>query len=62
MKMCLARTIALWNWGSSKSGDRFRVQTCKSDILENYIRFSNGLFVGCSYWYNLPWNYYLEAQ
>jgi hypothetical protein len=34
----------------------------KKDILEKYIRFSYGLFLRCSCWYNLHWNYLLEAQ
>mgnify|MGYP001206638233 CR=1 FL=1 len=54
-----------------KSKSIFRVQTSnyvphgfggKRGILEKYIRFSNGLFLRCSYWYNLRWNYDLEAE
>ncbi|MBN2117503.1 MAG: ATP-dependent zinc metalloprotease FtsH [Anaerolineales bacterium] len=71
MRTCPARTTVRWNLWLGKSKSIFRVQTSncvprgfgeKKGVLEKYIRFSNGLFLRCSYWYNLHWNYDLEAE
>ena len=52
-------------WSSSKSGAIFLIQVlldAKTHVLEKYIKFSSGLFLNNSCWYNLSWNYHLEAQ
>jgi len=63
--LCWAQTIVQWNWSLGKSSVIFLIQTVlfvSKPVLEEYINFSGGLFLLSSSWYNLVWNYHLEAQ
>ena len=65
MNLCSVPITARLSWLSSKSGEILRIQIMldtKKPVLEKYIKFSNALFLKVSYWYNLIWNYDLEAQ
>ena len=65
MILFLAQITAPWNCSSSKTRVIFLIQAlldAKTHVLEKYIKFSSGLFLNNSYWYNLSWNYDLEAK
>jgi hypothetical protein len=56
MNLCWGPITARLSWSSSKSGEILRIQItldAKKRVLEKYIKFSNGLFLKVSYWYNL---------